>query len=207
MRQEYVRAGLSEHDLAPDWPAQFACWLADATAAGLPEPNAMVLGSADDAGRPSARTVLLKHVDASGLVWYTNYGSRKAIELAANPYASALFPWHGIGRQVIFYGRVTRLPEPESARYFATRPRMAQLGAWASPQSQVVADRAELERLLAQAELRFAGMQVPAPPHWGGLRLTPDSVEFWQGRQGRLHDRLCYRRTDAGAWLIQRLAP
>lgn len=207
MRREYARSGLHEGDLDPDWTTQFAHWLADATEAELPEPNAMVLATADPAGRPSARTVLLKGLDQAGLVFYTNLDSRKASELAANPYASAVFPWHPIGRQVIICGRVTPVDRGETERYFATRPRNAQLSAWASPQSQVVADRAVLEELLAAAQERFGeGGEVTAPPYWGGLRLEPETVEFWQGREGRLHDRLRYRREPDG-WLIERLAP
>jgi len=207
MRREYARAGLHEADLDPDWLTQLARWLGEATDAQLPEPNAMVLATADTAGRPSARTVLLKGLDERGLVFFTNLESRKAGELADNPYASAVFPWHPIGRQVIVRGRVTPVERAETDRYFATRPRNAQLGAWASPQSRVVVDRGVLDELLAATDKRFPeGIEVTAPPHWGGLRIGPEEVEFWQGREGRLHDRLRYRRVDEG-WLIERLAP
>jgi pyridoxamine 5'-phosphate oxidase len=205
MRREYARTGLSETDLAPDWLGQLHVWLHDAVSAGLPEPNAMVVATADPAGRPSARTVLLKGLDERGLVFFTNYGSRKAVEAAGNPYASAVFPWHPIARQVIVCGDVERVDRVDSEAYFATRPRSAQLGAWASSQSRVLADRAALETAYEEAERRFPD-GVPAPEHWGGLRLVPATVEFWQGREGRLHDRLRYRRTDA-AWVVERLAP
>jgi pyridoxamine 5'-phosphate oxidase len=205
MRREYAAAGLSEADLAPDWLGQLRAWLHDAVGAGLPEPNAMVLATADALGRPRARTVLLKGLDERGLVFYTNYQSRKASELSANPHASAVFPWHPISRQVIVVGEVSPVDRAESEAYFATRPRAAQLGAWASPQSRVLADRSALDEAYRQAERRFPG-DVPAPEHWGGLRLGPRTVEFWQGRAGRLHDRLRYRATEDG-WVVERLAP
>lgn len=207
MRREYTQVkGLSEDELAPDWVTQFARWLADAVAAALPEPNAMIVGTADAEGRPSARTVLLKGFDERGLVFYTNYGSRKATEAAANPYASLVFPWFPMHRQVVVAGSVAPVSRAETEEYFGTRPRDSQLGAWASPQSRVVSGRAELDELLRATGERFPG-EVPAPPHWGGLRVTPHTVEFWQGRTGRLHDRLRYRRTDEGVWIIERLAP
>jgi pyridoxamine 5'-phosphate oxidase len=206
MRQEYSRAGLGEADLAPDWLTQFENWLAAVAAVGLPEPNAMVVASADAAGRPSARTVLLKDVDASGFVFYTNYESRKARELSVNPYASLVFPWHAVGRQVRASGAVSRVDRAETDAYWATRPRESRLGAWASAQSQVVADRATLDEAYEQTRRRFGDGDIPAPPHWGGYRVDPDTVEFWQGRTGRLHDRLQYRRTDEG-WVVERLNP
>jgi pyridoxamine 5'-phosphate oxidase len=207
MRREYTQVkGLAKGDLAADWVTQFARWFADAVAAGLPEPNAMVVGTADTEGRPSARTVLLKGYDERGLVFYTNYESRKGGEARANPYASLVFPWFPMHRQVVVAGSVAPVSPEETAAYFATRPREAQLGAWASPQSRVVADRAALDELLRATGERFPD-EVPPPPHWGGLRVTPHTVEFWQGRTGRLHDRLRYRRTDEGVWIIERLAP
>jgi pyridoxamine 5'-phosphate oxidase len=208
MRREYALAGLAEEDLAPDWLGQLRAWLHEAVSAGLPEPNAMVLATADAQGRPSARTVLLKGLDERGLLFFTNYHSRKAAEAAANPHASAVFPWHPISRQVVVRGDVERVDRAESEAYFATRPRASQLGAWASPQSRVVADRSVLDEAYARVDRRFPD-SVPAPEHWGGLRLVPSTVEFWQGRERRLHDRLRYRRADPPAlgWVVERLAP
>jgi pyridoxamine 5'-phosphate oxidase len=206
MRQDYSRAGLAETDLASHWLAQFERWLADVTAAGLPEPNAMIVASVDDQSRPDARTVLLKAVDELGFVFYTNYESRKGRQLAARPYASLVFPWHALGRQVRATGAVTEVERGETEAYFATRPRESQLGAWASPQSAVVPDRASLEAAYERTEQRFGEGEIPAPPHWGGLRVMPDAVEFWQGRTGRMHDRLRYRLTGDG-WTVERLAP
>lgn len=209
MRRDYPpTGGLAEADLAADWPTQFAAWLAEAVAAGVPEPNAMTLATADPQGRPSARTVLLKGCDAGGLVCFTNLRSRKATEALANPYASLVFCWLELHRQVVVCGTVEQVPREQVAGYFAGRPRGAQVGAWASPQSQVVDSRSALDGAYAEADARF-GDQVPPPPHWGGLRVVPETVEFWQGRADRLHDRLRYRRTagDPPGWLVERLAP
>ena len=206
MRREYPAAReLSEADLAPDWVSQFSRWFADAVAAGLPEPNGMVLATAGADGRPSSRTVLLKGYDQRGFTFYTNYDSRKGTELAGNPYASVVFPWFAMHRQVVACGAASPVDRAETEAYFATRPRGAQLGAWASPQSTVIAGRGVLDRALAEAARRFPD-RVPPPPHWGGFRLVPESVEYWQGRTDRLHDRLRYRRTATG-WVIERLAP
>jgi len=205
MRRDYGSDGLFEADLAEEWPTQFGRWLAEAVAAGLAEPNAMVLATADAEGRPSARTVLLKGYDVRGFVFFTNYESRKGGELNANPYASLVFPWYPLHRQVIVSGPVERTSRAETEDYFATRPRGAQLGAWASRQSQVLTSRAELEAAWAQAGARFPG-EVAAPPHWGGFRLAPASVEFWQGRISRLHDRLRFRLA-GDEWLVERLSP
>ncbi|WBB70997.1 pyridoxamine 5'-phosphate oxidase [Micromonospora sp. WMMD812] len=215
MRNEYAAdVGLSEADLAGDWHTQFARWFADAVAFGLPEPNAMIVGTADVSGRPSARTVLLKGYGPEGFVFFTNHASRKGTELAANPYASLVFPWFPMQRQVVVAGAVEPVDRAETDAYFATRPRASQIGAWASPQSQVVQDRESLEDRYRAAAERFAEVgSIPAPAHWGGLRVRPDSVEFWQGRAGRLHDRLLFRRAAEGAWTangpwtVERLAP
>lgn len=206
MRQEYPGEALDEAGLAGDWPAQFGAWLADAVAAGEPEPNAMVLATADPSGRPSARNVLLKGYDAGGFVCFTNLRSRKATEALANPYASLVFSWLARHRQVVVCGAVAPVPRAEVEAYFARRPRGAQVGAWASPQSQVLASRGELDDAYAAASARFPDA-VPAPPHWGGLRVVPETVEFWQGRPDRLHDRLRFRRVGGEMWVVERLAP
>lgn len=208
MRRDYTaRGALLETDLAADWQTQFEAWFTDATAFGLPEPNAMIVGTATPAGRPSSRTVLLKECDERGFVFFTNYGSRKGRELAVNPYASLVFPWFPMQRQVLVAGAVRRVTRAETAEYFASRPRGSQLGAWASPQSSVLPDRAAVEAGLAAAEERFGEGPVPAPEHWGGFRIEPETVEFWQGRSNRLHDRLRFRRTEEGSWVVERLAP
>ncbi|MEU5779647.1 pyridoxamine 5'-phosphate oxidase [Micromonospora lupini] len=209
MRNEYAAdLGLTEADLAADWHTQFDSWFADAVAFGLPEPNAMVVGTADDAGRPSGRTVLLKGYDPEGFVFFTNHLSRKGVEASGNPYASLVFPWFPMQRQVVVAGPIAPVDRAVTGSYFASRPRGSQLGAWASPQSQVVPDRAALEERYREVAERFADQaEIPTPPHWGGLRVRPDTVEFWQGRAGRLHDRLRFRRLDAGGWIVERLAP
>ena len=207
MRRDYAERGpLLETDLAADWAGQFARWFAEAAAYGLPEPNAMIVATADAAGRPSARTVLLKGYDERGFVFYTNYTSRKGTEALANPYASLVFPWFPMQRQVIVTGAVEKVSRAETEAYFATRPRGSQLGAWASPQSTVLPDRAAVDQGLTAAIERFGDGPVPAPPHWGGLRVAPTTVEFWQGRSNRLHDRLRWRR-HGDDWVLERLAP
>jgi len=208
MRRDYPGdRPFSETELAPDWVSQFRLWFADAVAYGLPEPNAMVFSTADPAGRPSSRTVLLKGYDARGFVCYTNYRSRKGAEALSNPYAALVFPWFAMHRQVVVTGNVAPVDRAETEAYFAARPRDSQLGAWASAQSQVVPDRAALDESFVAAGERFGAGEVPAPPHWGGLRIAPQTVEFWQGRSSRLHDRLRFRRADGGAWVVERLAP
>ena len=207
MRTDYLRDELAEGDLATTWLAQFEAWFDDAVRAGLPEPNAMVLATASAQGRPSARTVLLKDVDERGFVWYTNLTSRKGREIADNPYASAVFSWHPIGRQIVIAGAVEPVDRAQTEAYFASRPVESRQGAWASPQSQVVPDRAYLDQALARVFEEFGEQGPTAPPeHWGGLRLVPETVEFWQGRTGRLHDRLRYRHDTAG-WVVERLGP
>jgi pyridoxamine 5'-phosphate oxidase len=202
---EGLAVGLNEEDLADDPYEQFAAWLADVHAAELPEPSAMVVATADADGRPSARHVLLRHFDDRGFVFYTNFGSRKGQELDANPYASLVFPWFPIRRQVVVCGPVESVARDEAAAYFATRPRGAQIGAWASLQSTVIASRAWLDERVAEVEQRFPGT-VPLPDFWGGFRVVPTTIEFWCGRANRLHDRLRYRRTESG-WMIERLSP
>lgn len=228
MRRDYAGSALSEADLAPDWHTQFGRWFADAVAAELPEPNAMVVATASSEAVPSARTVLLKGFDQRGFTFFTNYESRKGTELAANPVASLVFPWYAIRRQVIVRGVVERVSRAETEEYFATRPRDSQIGAWASAQSRVVAGPEELASAWAEASERFPDA-IEAPPYWGGFRVRPTVVEFWQGRPNRMHDRLRFRfvgeaaRLVGGAagepghaerqlldrddWIVERLAP
>ncbi|HVQ92349.1 MAG TPA: pyridoxamine 5'-phosphate oxidase [Mycobacteriales bacterium] len=210
MRRAYDRAGLSESDLAGTWLAQFTGWFAEAVDSGLlVEPNAMVLATATLDGLPSGRTVLLKGYDEAGLVFFTNYESRKGRELAVNPFAALVFPWYPLHRQVIVTGRVSRVSRAETEAYFASRPFDSKIGAWASPQSQVLPSRAPLEQAFGDLVAGWLedGAEIPAPDHWGGLRVAPDTVEFWQGRSSRLHDRLRYRRIPDADWVIERLAP
>ncbi|HYA53908.1 MAG TPA: pyridoxamine 5'-phosphate oxidase [Streptosporangiaceae bacterium] len=199
--------GLDETMLAPDPVAQFSGWLADAAAAGLPEPNAMVLSTVTDAARPRARSVLLKSHGQDGFVFYTNRTSAKAQDLSGNPWACLLFPWYALHRQVIIQGAVSPLSEAESEPYFHYRAHGSQLGAWASRQSSVIGSRAVLDDRYARLEQRWPeGTIVPMPSFWGGYRLRHDIVEFWQGRVNRLHDRLRYRR-EGTHWAVERLAP
>ena len=206
LRREYTQAGLSEQDLQPDPQEQFRRWMQDAIDAELTEPNAAVLATVDGQGQPSTRVVLVKGVDERGFSFFTNYESRKARELAANPRAALTFPWVEMERQVCITGRVTQLPREESDAYFKTRPRGSRLGAWASKQSEVIADRTILEHRLADLDREYPGNDIPMPPTWGGYVLAPDTVEFWQGRPSRLHDRLVYTR-QAGSWKVHRLSP
>jgi pyridoxamine 5'-phosphate oxidase len=206
MRREYEARGLREADLLADPLEQFTHWFEEARNAPLLEPNAMTLATVDAAGQPAARTVLLKAIDRRGLTFYTNLESRKARELAANPKAALLFWWPPHARQVRFEGAIEGVADAEANAYFASRPRGSQIGAWASAQSSVIADRAALEAAEQQIAQRFAGGPVPRPPFWGGYRLVPERVEFWQGRTNRLHDRLRYTR-HAERWRIERLAP
>jgi pyridoxamine 5'-phosphate oxidase len=206
LRKEYSLAGLAEKDLARDPFRQFEKWFQEAEAAKLIEPNAMTLCTATPDGKPSARTVLLKAIDGRGFVFFSNYNSRKGRELDANPNATLVFPWLALERQVIVEGAVTKVPREESEAYFHSRPRASQLGAWVSQQSSVIAGRSVLEESVKVLEQKYAGREVPLPPHWGGWRLSPEAVEFWQGRRSRLHDRLRYRRAKDG-WAVERLAP
>ena len=207
MRRSYLRGQLLETDVPPDWLALFGAWFADASETlSYTEANAMQVATADATGRPSVRTVLLKGFDHRGVVFFTNYDSAKGRDLAGRPYAAAVLAWVPLERQVRFSGPCTPVRRAEAEAYFATRPRGSQLGAWASPQSQVVPSRGELDRLEQEVTARFEGSDVPAPPHWGGFLLAADTVEFWQGRRDRMHDRLRYRREGA-VWRIERLAP
>ena len=205
LREEYSRAGLEEGDLAPDPFTMFDRWMREALESGLYEPNAMVVATVDPDGQPAARMVLLKGVSPDGFVFFTNTGSRKGSELAANPRCGLLFPWHPLERQVRVDGVAEPLSEQAVAQYFASRPRPSRLGAWASRQSSVVRGRDELVEAYAAAETRFPD-EVPVPDQWGGYLVRPEAVEFWQGRPGRMHDRLVYRRTEQG-WRTERLAP
>lgn len=206
LRREYSDAGLREEDLLPDPVDMFARWFEQARDA-VHEPNAMVVATVSADGAPSARFVLLKGFGPDGLRFFTNSDSRKGADLAAEPRCALLFPWHPLERQVRIEGVAEPLPRADVEAYFARRPRGSQVGAWASPQSTEVDGRAELDRRYADAEARFEGADVPVPPQWGGYLVRPESWEFWQGRPGRMHDRLVYRPQGAGGWAVVRLAP
>lgn len=207
IRRDYARAALDVADTDADPVAQFTRWLAEARAAESLEPTAMTLATVDAAGRPEARIVLLKAVDARGFVFFSDGRSRKGRALAAHPRAALCFWWGELERQVRVAGAVERVTREESAAYFASRPRESQVSAWTSEQSSVVADRAALEAAWAATEARFAGQEIPLPPHWGGWRVVPEEFEFWQGRPGRFHDRVQYTLAPSGAWHRERLAP
>jgi pyridoxamine 5'-phosphate oxidase len=206
LRREYAHSVLTEGDADADPVRQFERWFADALAAEVVEPNAMTLATATRDGVPSARIVLLKGVDARGFVFYTDYRSRKSAELTENPLAALVFLWKEIERQVRIVGAVARVSAAESEAYYRSRPLGSRLGAWASHQSSVLGNRADLEQRLADIATRYADGDVPLPPHWGGFRVVPDEIEFWQGRPSRLHDRLRYQRAASG-WVISRLSP
>jgi pyridoxamine 5'-phosphate oxidase len=205
LRNEYARAALDETHADADPIRQFAHWWDEAVKSQLPEPNAMTLATADASGRPSARVVLLKGFDDRGFVFFTNYESRKGAELAANPRAALLFFWPELERQVRIDGDAQRVPAAESDAYFRSRPLASRIGAWASPQSRPISGRAWLMARVAEMGMRH-GLNPDRPPHWGGFRVRPQAIEFWQGRPSRLHDRLLYTRAD-GTWQRQRLAP
>lgn len=209
LRRSLQERGLRRADLAADPFVQFQAWFDEARAAGLHEPEAMVVSSVGADGLPSSRYVLLKGLD-HGFVFFTNFESRKGLELDAHASAAICFPWHVLSRQVRVAGRVERVGDAESDAYFASRPRGSQIGAWASDQSQVLVDRAELEARTAETEARYEGTDIPRPPHWGGYRVVPSELEVWQGRPDRLHDRFRYSRdlsAPGGPWTVSRLAP
>ncbi len=206
-RHDYEKSSLDESSVDPDPIRQFRGWFDEATAAGLDEPNAATVATSTLEGRPSARIVLIRGFDDRGFVFYTNYQSRKGREIEANPFASVVFFWQPLERQVRIEGTVVRATEAESDEYFRGRPMGSKLGAWVSNQSGVVLDRATLEAEMDAIKTRFPGDEIPRPPHWGGFRVVPETIEFWQGRRSRLHDRLVYRRTPEGGWTIARLAP
>lgn len=206
LRKEYTKNGLSENELAIEPLAQFQSWFDNALDSGLPEPNAMHLSTVSAEGRPSSRIVLLKELDDEGFVFYTNYHGKKGRDLAVNPFASLTFFWVDLERQVRIEGKVAKVSGQESDKYFAVRPRGSQIGAWVSHQSEIIPSRDVLEQKQKEYEQNFADQEVPRPPHWGGYRLVPDRVEFWQGRPSRLHDRLMYNLRE-GEWTVSRLAP
>ncbi len=207
MREEYMLSGLSEEDLAPGPFQQFELWFEQALAGNMLEPNAMSLASVSPEGQPSVRTVLLKYFDEEGFVFFTNYESRKAREIADNPRVALLFPWLELERQVQISGTASKISHAESLKYFLSRPHGSQLGAWVSQQSSVISSRQMLLSKFDELKRKFQAGQVPLPSFWGGYRIVPDTFEFWQGRQSRLHDRFRYSRQPDGAWLIERLAP
>ncbi len=207
MRVQYDRDELREEDLSPDPFQQFTLWIREACESNLIEPNAMSLATVGADGRPTLRTVLLKSFDERGFVFYTNLDSRKARQISENPNVSLLFPWLALSRQVTVIGEAEHVPTSEALAYFVTRPFGSQLGAWVSPQSRVISTRALLEMKWEEAKQKFREGSVPMPSFWGGFRVVPREMEFWQGREHRLHDRFAYTRLEAGNWKIERIAP
>jgi len=207
LRQRWMADGLSRADLAASPVTQFEQWYTQAIESGIPEPNAMTLATVDSDGQPAVRTVLLKLYDMQGFVFFTNYASDKAHQIEANPRVALLFPWVALGRQVRISGVAAKIPLHESAAYFATRPRGSQIGAWASPQSQVITTRSLLDVRFEEMKQRFASGNIPLPDFWGGYRVVPQAMEFWQARAQRLHDRFLYSRDGDGPWTIERCAP
>ena len=207
LREHWMAEGLSRDILDPDPFRQFERWYGQAIDSGIPEPNAMSLATVSADGQPWLRTVLLKHYDRQGFVFYTNFGSRKAQQIVGNARVALLFPWVALGRQVKITGKAERVPTLESIKYFTTRPRGSQIGAWASPQSQVIGSRSLLEGKFDEMMRKFAEGEVPLPSFWGGYRVVPDTVEFWQARTNRLHDRFFFSAEPGGVWRIERLAP
>jgi pyridoxamine 5'-phosphate oxidase len=206
-RTQAMDHGLSRHELDPDPIRQFQTWYEEAISTGIPEPNGMSLATVDTDGQPWLRTVLLKLYDRSGFVFFTNYESRKSHQIAGNPKVALLFPWVALARQVEITGSATRIPTAESLKYFSTRPRGSQIGAWASPQSRVITSRSLLEAKVDEMKRRFTKGDIPLPDFWGGFRVMPIRIEFWQGRESRLHDRFAYSVEGDGSWRIERLAP
>ena len=207
LRAQLMADGLSRNELTTDPFHQFQSWYQQTLSTDIPEPTAMCLATVDGKGQPWQRMVLLKLYDESGFVFFTNYSSRKAQHISLNPQVSLLFPWHALGRQVKITGTAAKVPASESLKYFSTRPRGSQLGAWASAQSQVIKNRAMLDTMLQQMKDKFHHGDIPLPDFWGGYRVTPDTFEFWQARESRLHDRFIYTQQPEGLWQCERLAP